>query len=218
MDKLTEVAIDRFPHEPPAGLRGSIQERVGLADRIERRDANRDRWKSYQGRANDGEGVSSPFPVIRAATAVPRGISYNGGTEASWYEHGKVDFVATPNLVTPQETVSASRLHETTTRPETHSSNELRGLPRNLPRVYRDTNKDREVIVDGNHRLTTDLLQGKLFSEARVLTNTDLPKVRQTNKRIRTAERATGTKHSDDHYRNFIYPRYMNLHHGEGNW
>lgn len=241
VDKLTEVALERFasPHDPPVGLRGSIPERLGLADRLERRNQNRARWKSFQARGRDEgfEDTDEPLTThpttglpavgeIKTAdlgmkqapeSAIPQGISFHGGTVRAWMEHGRDAEVVTSNLMTPQREISAHRLHEVLADPGTHDNNEIRGLPKDKPRVFRDRVHDREILVDGNHRIGADLLQGKLFSNVRLVDNRDLPGMRRTNTRVREAV-ARSNENPNINHADFVAARMNDRYYGTGNW
>lgn len=75
-----------------------------------------------------------------------------------------------PQLRSPQPHVSSQRLNQMMTDPETRSSPRIPArFGRDVPVVYDGEDGQPPVVLDGNHRLTSSVLNGKLFEEVRVL-------------------------------------------------
>jgi len=235
---VTTAAIERFPHEPPVGMRGSIPERAALGARFEKRDANRKirdmsrarmQDEDYDPEAYDDPVGPEPHPKtglpawgnlsthhdigFGTSTSVDPAATYHGSTMSAWQQHGQRKFVATPLLNTGQTHVSSQRLHAAIEDPSTRAHGRIPGRDE-LPRVFHDRMHGTESIVDGNHRLSADLLQGKLFSEVLWADNRSLPAMRATNQRIHKAKGNATRKVDAD----FVYERQMNRYYGTENW
>lgn len=118
---------------------------------------------------------------------VPHWAEFHGSTRSAWRKHGTVEHVPTPLLTTHQDEVTATRLHAAIENPEANAHPRFAGLGhegRELPRVFHAGGNDYR-IVDGNHRLSADLLQGRLFSEARVVRPSQRDAMDRQNTRIR---------------------------------
>lgn len=211
----------------PAGMRGSIPERLALSHRLDRKRQGEARWETLRERMRDedigGDYMDEepePHPVtglpawgaIRTYKAnpnrqtawerenadaepnigfeygsVPHEVSFHGSTASARRRAGTAKWIPVPGIRTGQETVSAGRVHQAMESPETTSN--PRVPFRELPHVYEEshpTNPGERIytMIDGNHRMSANILQGKLFAEANVLTSRDKYRVQDITRRV----------------------------------
>lgn len=148
---------------------------------------------------------------------VPDHMTYHGSSKNSWRKHSATEFVPLNQPIhSVQSEVSVDRVHQLMDdREGTSDSRSARGLQRELPRLYRHRD-DSLHIIDGNHRITADMLSGRLFTEARVADHSASPQFDRTNKVMQ--------KHKDNaqmRYGTAYYERLNNLFDGRtanGEW
>jgi hypothetical protein len=235
----------------PAGMRGSIPERVALAGRLAKGRAAEGRWESLR-RRHQEEGMDpgdydymdeepETHPVTGLPSwgavhtfapryggdpeapnigmehgAVPGGLSFHGSAPSARRRAGTEKWIPTVGLRTPQDTVSASRVHEAM---EDESTRYNPRVPfRELPHVYESTGQrpgERTyTLIDGNHRASANILQGKMFMEANVLTDADIPHVQEMTRRISEAKTRAARRTDPD----FVESRMNRNIYGTGNW
>jgi hypothetical protein len=213
-----------WPETPalPAGLRGSIPERLALSHRLERKAQGKARWGSLQTRSQDegteAEDYDEPIPTHpttglpsygsmntydpregkRSAWheehgekephigfkegTVPQALSFHGSAPSARRAIGKSEEVPVQGLRTGQHTVSMSRVHEALESPETRTSPRFPKGHEELPHVYEDAGK--YTMIDGNHRASAHMIGQQMFMHAKVLRDSDIPKVSAHTGRI----------------------------------
>jgi hypothetical protein len=235
-DRYTILRNDRRP----AGMRGSIADRAGLPDRLRQADVIHAQDVSQRMRYADSshdeydEGAephprtglpdrgdlstSDDIGLNPHSGGIPPWASFHESSRAAWAKHGKVQEVPIPTLLTGQGEVSSQRVHELIDNPNTRDARSVRGLAPDLPRVYRNDMGD-DLLVDGNHRMTADLLQGRMFGQARVVTSNQRPEMTATNHRMHKAvERAEAKMKYERGNEDFVEKRRWDRIYGSGNW
>jgi len=157
-----------------------------------------------------GWGSSRPYEP-------PTHVDYHESTHTSWRKHTTAEYVPlTQPVYSHQEDVSLDRVHQLMNdREGTSDSRSARGLRRELPRMFKDS-KSQYHIIDGNHRVTSDVLSGRLFTEAYVAHPHNLPSFQATNSKIHEKKVAAREKHGYEPTR-----RMYNLYEGktpDGEW
>jgi len=167
--------------------------------------------------------------------AVPRWATYHGSTPSARRMGSEVKEIplhqsSDPELpgwnnnlgprpiATPQDTVSAQRLHEALDRPETTASPRL--PYREMPYVYQvgEGMSEHNTVIDGNHRTGAHILQGQMFMQARVVTPASKGVVQaQTSKINNAKKRALFDQHGNDRSEQ-VEQRMNDRLYGTGNW
>lgn len=236
--------IQRYENDfKPVGMRGSIPERKALRERRARGKVVHDQWDSVRTRVEDSNSSGwddfADYPrEAHSRTGLPESgeisthddigmqmplgnvpdwATFHGSSMSGWAKHGQIKEVPLPTLQTRQHEVSATRVHQLIDDPNTRDSRTARGLAEELPRVYRNAMGD-DMLVDGNHRVSADLLQGQMFGRARVLTAMEGPSMDSHNARIarhqESAQRGLAIRGMEE----FHEGRVNDLVYGEGNW
>lgn len=132
---------------------------------------------------------------------VPHQMSFHGSTHTSWRKHSATEFVPLNQpIYSHQADVSLSRVHQLMDdREGTSDSRSARGLRKELPRMFKDRAGDYNII-DGNHRVTSDILAGRLFTEARVAYPHNGPSFEKTNRDIEMKKFRAQDRHGTEHY------------------
>lgn len=218
--------------EPPVGMRGSIPERLATSERFQKKKAGEARWESLRQRMQDEDVGSDydymdeepePHPTTGLPSygalpthkdfegepaigfgrgSVPPPLSFHQSTAGARRAAGRAEWIPVPGLQTPQQTVSATRVHQAMENPETTASPRFPPSHRELPHVYEGMGQKpgerTYTMIDGNHRASANILQGRLFMEANVLRDQDIPKVTAHTARISKAKTAASRKTDPD--------------------
>lgn len=207
----------------PVGMRGTIGDRQALTERMGRQRQGEERWNTYRQRMEEDDedrdnsydeqpenhprtGLPSYGPLNThhdigfEYNDTPHAVSFHGSAASARTAAGnkRLGWVPTPYLGTAQSSVSSSRVHGLM---EDESSGQNPRIPRSVsadaPHVYHDEHDD-YTIIDGNHRASADMLQGRLFTQAHVIRPTDIPDVRRRTIAINTAKARAGQSHDAD--------------------
>lgn len=225
----------------PVGHRGSIQERIAFADRRADQYRGRQRWDSLRARVGDESFNPADYPddddmgglhprtglptmgqldthddigLGRSQHGVPAELSFHGSAASARVTAAKRDWVNLPGLNTIQGEVSATRVHELMDDPGTADSQRVKVPGREeLPHVYRSRTGE-ETVIDGNHRVSADVLQGKLFTEAHVLGDHNIPEVEVRSRRIFRARDAAQQRVDAEGRQGDVDRRYEDLYYG----
>ena len=132
---------------------------------------------------------------------IPNPMSYHYSAKTSWRKHSTTEYVPLNQPInSPQGEVSLERVHQLMAdREGVSDSRSARGLQRELPRMFRD-HSDGLHIIDGNHRVTSDILAGRLFTEARVAYPHNGPSFEKTNRDIEMKKFRAQDRHGTEHY------------------
>jgi hypothetical protein len=254
VNRLTSVAIERFPNEPPAGMRGSVPEREALALRYQKQRDGRERWQSMTRRYQDqvwwddkSDAPGPPHPTtglpsygplktdehlgmeVLKTGDLPRGVSFHQSERSARIKNSTIEEVPLWNNVTQQHIatvqgdVSSQRVHEILDNPSTASSQRVPRPHPELPHVYSGQGfgggdqpfvRD-DVVVDGNHRTASHILQGQLFMQSHVIRDRDLPGLRADSKRIKGAKRRAEINVSDRGHAALVDERTVRNYHGQ---
>lgn len=172
--------------------------------------------------------ASTHDDIGMARSAVPHGLSFHGSAASARNKVGKAEMIPLYNMRQPyakqmigtvQDRVSSRRVHEAMEHPETTRSPRFHGPGmEELPHVYKrslGTYGEEHTVVDGNHRTASHILQGRLFMQARTVSDADIPEVQRRTKKTQGAiDRAL----SDPGRAARHEKRHNDLIFGAGNW
>ena len=113
---------------------------------------------------------------------VPWALAFHGSAPSARRAAGHNEEIPVAGLATVQRTVSLSRVHEALDNPETTASPRFPKGHEELPHVYEDAGQF--TMIDGNHRASAHMLSNQMFMHAKVLRDSDIPRVSAHTGRI----------------------------------
>lgn len=242
----------------PAGMRGSIPERVALSHRLDKQRQGRERWDSFRARLQDEDiggdydmmdeppephpatglpsygsartypdrssrafGLPDEQPVVGFHEGqVPHPLSFHGSSASARKQWGSREWIPVAGLRTVQPTVSLNRVHQIIEDPKTGVSPRIpmQGYSE-LPDVFEQQTglKSGERVytgIDGNHRLSGEILQNRMFTEANVVREENIPDIGRTTTKISRAKTRASSKVNAD----FVEHRVNRLVYGDDDY
>lgn len=172
-------------------------------------------------------GLGDIHSIGMRSGSVPRPLSFHESSPSARNSVGKLEWIPVPGMQTVQSTVSSQRVHQALESPETTQNPRIpRSIRPDVPHVYASQDHDhmgalkgeRFTVIDGNHRMSAHILSGRLFAEARVLRDKDIPGVTMKSKQVREAKSRAESGQADRGVTEEVEGRMNDRVYGTGQW